>query len=256
MRLTSRRNPIVLHMKELGARRDYRRESGEFLCDGMKLLEEAVNSGARVTAVLTSTYIPFPLEVETRVYQAPRDIINSVSPLKNAQDTVFTCELSPKGGFPDVSRTSVLLDGIQDPGNLGTIIRTAHALGISGVCLTGDCADPYNPKTIRATMGAIFKQKIYNLTLSEISALKESGARIVGAVCKTEDSSGVLNAGECSLVNAMIAIGSEGHGLSPETLALCNETVTIPISPDCESLNAATASAILMWEAVRIGFKG
>ena len=248
-KITSRRNPLCVHLKKLGSDRGYRGERGEFLCDGLKLLEEAVKSGAEVTNVLASSHLPFPLPLDTRVYFTDRGIIDTISPLKNAQNVLFTVKVPPMGGiYPAGGATAgrgtyILLDSVQDPGNVGTVIRTADALGIDGVILTGGCADVYNPKTIRATMGAVFRQKVSIVDSSVLAEMKTGGARFVGAV--SGDGSETL----VNLSGAIIAIGSEGRGLSDEVLSLCESIVTIPISPQCESLNAATAAAILMWEA-------
>ena len=247
--ITSRRNPLCIHIKKLGASRSYREERGAFLCDGKKLLDEALKCGAEIEAVITASHLSFPLPVETRVYYADRELINSISPLTSAQDTLFVCKLpktSEGESFSvDSTGTHILLDSVQDPGNAGTIIRTANAFGIKSVILTGECADPYNPKTIRASMGAVFRQKTCRLDFAGLVRLKESGARFIGAAPgeNSEDISDV------SLKGSIIAIGNEGAGLSDEVLSLCETRVRIPISPDCDSLNAAAAAAIIMWSA-------
>jgi len=243
--ITSRRNALCVHIKKLGASRGYREACGEFLCDGVKLLEEAVNCGAEITNVITSSHVPIPLPLETRVYHTDRGIINSLSPLTNAQDTLFTCK-APKPAVADYSAgTHILLDGLQDPGNVGSIIRTASAFGISSVILSEGCADPYNPKVVRATMGAIFRQCITPISISGLQEIKAKGARFVGAALG-ENCRDVSSA---ELKSSIIAIGSEGRGLSGEVLALCDEKVTIPMAPGCESLNAATAAAIIIYLA-------
>ena len=244
-KITSRRNPVCIHIKKLGANRAYREEQNEFLCDGIKLLEEAVKSGAAVTSVLTSSHLPFPLPVDTRVYFTDRSVIDSLSPLKNAQSTLFTVKMPPSGGFDCENGVSILLDGIQDPGNVGAIIRTANAFGIKSVILTGECADRYNPKTVRASMGAIFRQNIIVMSIHELNELRFSGVRFIGTT--PGESKTVFS--EINLKNALIAIGSEGQGLSGEVMALCEQRISIPISTACESLNAAVAAAIIMWEA-------
>jgi TrmH family RNA methyltransferase len=254
-------------MKKLGANRAYREECGQFLCDGAKLLAEAVKSGIEVVAVMTSANALVALPPDTRVCSAPRELIDSLSPLKNAQDTLFTCKTPPSGGVVDTEGTLILLDGIQDPGNLGTIIRTADAFRIKSAILTGMCADRWNPKTIRSSMGAVFRQKVYQMGIRELEGLRDGGARFIGAVCGRGDRRGVqrlqwgARASEAAetgcgafgnrLEGAIIAIGNEGQGLSEDVLSLCGEKVAIPIAPDCESLNAAVAAAILMWEAGR-----
>ena len=241
----SRRNPLALHFKKLGASRAYREERGEFLCDGMKLLEDAVKSGAEITAVLAASPCPYPLSAGTREFLAERELINSVSPLKNAQDTLFACKIPLRQVLPDITGTSILLDGVQDPGNVGAIVRTANAFGIGSIFLTGDCADPYNPKSIRASMGAIFRQDIFHISLPELAALRDTGAMIIGAGLWE----GYRDIRDIDLGNSIIAIGSEGNGLSEGVLGLCSERIGIPIAPHSESLNAAAAAAIIIWEA-------
>ena len=252
-KITSRRNPLCVHIKKLGADRGYRDSCGQFLCDGIKLLEEAVTYGAEIIAVLTASNVPFPLPVDAKVYRADRSIISSLSPLKNAQDTLFTCSVPKDNTDTDTQAyahvTQILLDGVQDPGNVGTIIRTANAFAIGCVLLTSGCADPYNPKTIRASMGAVFRQRVRRMDLSGLKGLKAGGARFVGAA--TSAGEGCIDLSCAALEGAIIAIGSEGRGLSESVLMLCDETVTIPIAPECESLNAAVAAAIIMWEARR-----
>ena len=236
---------MCVHLKKLGESRGYREGHGEFLCDGVKLLEEAVMSGAAVTDVLTASHLPFPLPLETRVFYAERALIDTVSPLKNAQDVLFACKMPEEQAAAGSEGTLVLLDGVQDPGNVGAMIRTANAFGIGRVLLTGACADVYNPKTVRASMGAVFRQRVTVMAYGELEALRAGGARFIGAV----PGLGRRLVSDANLHGAVIAIGGEGGGLSGSVLALCDETVTIPLAPGCESLNAAVAAAILMWEA-------
>jgi TrmH family RNA methyltransferase len=211
----------------------------------MKLLDDAVRSGADITTVLTASKSLIPLPVDTRVYYAERSLIDSLSPLKSSQDTLFICERQAESNLTDMSGAHILLDGVQDPGNVGTIIRTANAFGMKSVILTGDCADLYNPKTIRATMGAVFRQRVHYMGIQELAELCERGVRFIGAV----PDSGSLEVSQADLRNAVIAIGNEGSGLSVEVLSLCSLNVMIPVEQECDSLNAAVAAAIMMWNA-------
>jgi TrmH family RNA methyltransferase len=245
--IISRRNPLCVHVKKLGVSRGYREEHRQFLCDGLKLLEEAVNCGAEVEIVLTASGIPFPLPKNTRVCSVERDLIDSLSQLKSAQDILFVCKMPQESGGCICSKgRHILLDSIQDPGNLGAIIRSANAFEINSVILTGECADPYNPKTVRASMGSIFRQRICSMSLTGLSELKnEHGVRLIGASSDSRSRSITeLSPGDC-----IIAIGNEGSGLSEEILALCDDMIMIPVSRQCESLNAAVAASIIMWEA-------
>lgn len=245
--ITSRKNPLIVHLKKLGADGGYRRGSCEFLCDGEKLLKEALTNGAVITAVLFSGGEPEGLPDSIPVYSVPRDILETISPLKTPQDVLFSCRLPESADLPRDEGFHIILEGIQDPGNVGTILRTAGAFNVRSVILLGGCADPYNPKTIRATMGAVFRQPIVSAGLDDIRAIKESGLKIYGATLN-ETSRDIR---DMTFKNAAIAIGSEGRGLSPALRTLCDETIIIPMSPRCESLNAAVAAAIVMWEAGR-----
>jgi len=221
--ITSRKNPLCVHMKKLGTSRVYREEHREFLCDGMKMLEEAVKAGAAITAVLTTSDVPPVLSPAARVCHAAREILDSLSPLKNAQDILFTCKTPEQTAFTKTAGTHILLDGIQDPGNVGTIIRTANAFGLKSVILTDGCADLYNPKTLRASMGAVFRQKVfYIFDLSDLHGINFIGAAL-GPGCR--------DMSEVCFKDAVIAIGSEGRGLSQEVLSMCKERVSIPIAP-------------------------
>jgi RNA methyltransferase, TrmH family len=244
--IKSRKNPLIIHLKKLGTDSDYRRSCREFVCDGEKLLREAVNSGADIKAVLLSGYKPDWLPTEIPLFYVEQDIIDSVSPLKNPQNVIFSCAIPEQSEQAEADGFYIILEGIQDPGNVGTIIRTAAAFSAAGVILTGACADPYNPKTIRATMGAIFRQHISSMNLDEIAALKNKGLKLYAAALGA-DSKDIRH---ISLQNAAVAIGSEGSGLSAEITALCDEKIIIPMSPLSESLNAAVAAAIILWQAV------
>ena len=242
-RITSRRNDRIIHLKKLGSDRAYRRQCGEFICDGTKLLREAIDHGAQITAVLTSFGIPEGIQEGTGIFEVPGELLDYVSPLKTAQDVVFSCRI-PGEELPSAGDGIIILERIQDPGNVGTVIRTANAFGIGSVVLTGDCADLYNPKTVRATMGAVFRQRVRETGLDGLKAMKDSGIRILGAALG-ESSRDIR---EVSLKNTAVAVGSEGSGLSEELLSLCDERIIIPMAPECESLNAAVAASVIMWE--------
>ena len=139
----------------------------------------------------------------------------------------------------------MLLDGVQDPGNVGTVIRTAEALGFGGVLLSPDCADVWAPKTLRASMGSALRLPCVCGEMTElIPALKERGFSVYGAMLdKTAQKLGEIKFPERSAV----VIGSEGRGVSPEAAQLCTGAVYIPIS-GAESLNAAAAAAMILWE--------
>lgn len=241
--ITSRKNDKVVHMKKLGSSRSYRRENGEFLCDGIKLLGEALQFGVEITAIFTSEELQFSIDDSIDVYMVPQSIIETISPMKNPQTVLFSCKMRENKNAESDKRI-MILENVQDPGNVGTVLRTANAFGIDKVILVGACADPYNPKTIRATMGAIFRQTIEETDIDGIKALRERGMKVYGAALSSES----VDIGTISWDNTAIVIGSEGQGLTQEMMDACDGCVIIPMEPNSESLNAAIAASVFMWE--------
>ena len=246
--ITSRHNPLMGHIRRLAGSAAYRRATGEFLCDSPKLLQEALLWQAEITAVVTISPLP-RLPEHIRQVQVPEDVMASISPVKTPQGVLFTCRL-PQAPLPRslTGRRYVLLDGVQDPGNVGTILRTLDAFDADGLLLTGGCADPYGWKAVRSSMGAVFRRPIYSGTPEELAALlRRSGLPLYGAALRED----TVDARQADYTRCTLAIGSEGRGLSREVLDLCDQTIRIPMSDRCESLNAAIAAAVLLWESWR-----
>ncbi|MDR2356739.1 MAG: RNA methyltransferase [Oscillospiraceae bacterium] len=241
--ITSRRNPLIAHIRALGSDGDYRRERREFVCAGVKALREAAASGAEVTAIVSCSGTDAPRVGGTVAVSAAREVLQTASPFNNPRDVLFVCRMPDAPFAPGRRDLRVILENIQDPGNLGAIIRAADAFEIGEVVMTGACADLYNPKTVRASTGAIFRQRVVSMTAPEISGLKANGVKIYGAAAD-----GGIGVREAELSGAAVAIGNEGCGLSRELRGLCDGAVSIPMSPAAESLNAAVAAAIIMWE--------
>ena len=145
-------------------------------------------------------------------------------------------------------RRYLVLDGVQDPGNVGTIWRTADALGADGLLLVNGCADPYGPKAVRASMGACFRLPVYETDVDRLCALLERSRLSLSATALREDTVSLERA---ELSRGAVVIGSEGRGVSPALLARCGQTIKIPMRERCESLNAAAAAAIVLWEMAR-----
>lgn len=247
-KITSRQNSYIRAVRELAADSACRRERGEFLCDGGKLLQEALACGARIRSVLWKEEAQeLPGLEEAAQYVAPGELFDYASPMKNSPGPLFTVAM--RGcGKPGALRNAIVLEGVQDPGNVGTVIRTANALGVDAVILTGDCADPYHPKTVRATMGAIFRQKILQLELAYLGDfLREMSLPLYGAALDAA----AKDLRQTPLRQAAVAVGSEGRGLSAALLELCEEKIVIPMQPGSESLNAAVAASVIMWEMTR-----
>ena len=246
--ITSRHNPLMGHIRRLAGSAAYRWETGEFLCDSPKLLQEALLWQAEITAVVSISPLP-RLPEHIRQVQVPEDVMASISPVKTPQGVLFTCRL-PQAPLPRslTGRRYVLLDGVQDPGNVGTILRTLDAFDADGLLLTGGCADPYGWKAVRSSMGAVFRRPIYSGTPEELAALlHRSDLPLYGAALRED----TVDARQADYTRCTLAIGSEGRGLCREVLDLCDQTIRIPMSDRCESLNAAIAAAVLLWESWR-----
>lgn len=248
--ITSRKNPLMTHLRKLAASRAYREEQGEFLCDGVKMLDEAVRAGAPVTTVVCTERVELPaLDAGVRVVCVPDDVMRSISPMEAPQGALFTCRL-PNVRLPETlgGRGCIVLDGVQDPGNVGTIVRSADAFSCGAVILLEGCADIYSHKAARATMGAVFRRDVYSCTAEELFAfLEKDGTPLFGAALRAD----TVDVREVNLRGAAVAVGSEGRGLREEILARCGKTVRIPMSEGCESLNAAMAASVLLWEMYR-----
>ena len=240
--IRSRQNELVKKIIALGADGKTRQELGEYLCAGDTLLEEAISSGAEITCVLSTEELPgLPGRVVTP------EILKAVSPLQNSPGPVFTVKMRPLPPAEKLRRV-IVLENVQDPGNVGTVLRTADAFGMDMVVLCGACADPYNPKTVRASMGAIFRQSVVKTDVAGLSAVL-GGVPLYGAALAP----GGLDVRALPAPPLAVAVGNEGKGLTAELLAQCAGTTLIPMRPAAESLNAGVAAAVIMWEMVRNG---
>lgn len=248
--ITGRSNPLMTHIRKLVSSRAYRREQGEYVGDGVKLLEEAVKWNVPLSAVVYTkgTALP-PVDDAVRMVEVPEDLMRSISPMETPQGALFVARMG-SSTLPEVlpGRRYLAMEGVQDPGNVGTILRTADAYEADGVILLEGCADLYNAKTVRSTMGALFRVNAWSATLNEMSeVLKRSALPLLGAALRED----TVDAREADLRHAVILIGSEGRGLSEAALDACDKTIHIPMSERCESLNAAIAAATLLWEGYR-----
>ena len=248
--ITSRQNPLMTHLRKLASSRSYRKKSGEYLCDGTKLLAEALKWGAEVkTAVFSEGVDIPPLPDGVRAVRVSEELMHAVSPMETPQGALFTVAL-PEVRLPETlsGKHYLVLDGVQDPGNVGTILRTADAFDCDGIFLVNACADLYNPKTARATMGAIFRREAYSVTVEELfSLLQKNDVPLYGTALRDD----TVPLAEADLARAAVAIGSEGRGLSQQVLDECAKTLKIPMNPRCESLNAAIAATVVLWEMYR-----
>ena len=248
-RITSRANPLCAHFRKLASSRAYRQEAGEFLCDSPKLLREACLWGAPVRTVLHTPGVPLPDLNGADVREVSESVMAAVSPMETPQGVVFTCAMAPPP-LPTCLEPGryLVLDGIQAPRNTGTNLRTADAVDSRAGVRHPGCADLYSPKTLRSAMGAHFRSAQWSCTLEDAAALFRAAGVPLYAAALGPDTADVRRV---DLTSAALVIGSEGRGVSPQALAACQGTLQIPMSGRCESLNAAVAAAVLLWEGWR-----
>lgn len=245
-RITSRKNPLLQQVKKLFASRRERERAGLFAADGTKLLEEAAKYCPGLQIAVLSDGVEAELPAHVRVIRVPGDVMESISPMAAPQGAVFLCRLPERTPFrPEPGM--LLLDGIQDPGNLGTILRTADALNVPAVLLEG-CADPYGHKVVRSSMGAVFRTPVVTASWEQVqSACREAGI----PVAVTALDPNAVDIRRAELQKMAVVIGSEGQGVRREILEAAQEKLIIPMNPHCESLNAAVAAAITMWQMMK-----
>ena len=242
-RITSRKNPLLQQVRKLLSSRKERQSQGLFAADGTKLLEEAVRYCEGLHTVILSDGIQAQVPEHVRLVRVPEDVMESISPMAAPQGAVFLCRMPEKTEFTP-KRGMLLLDGIQDPGNLGTILRTADALNIPVGLLEG-CADPFSHKVVRASMGAVFRPPVMMTTWDEA---KEKCAAADIAVAVTALDERAVDIRKADARSMALVIGSEGQGVRREILEAAGQSLIIPMNPHCESLNAAVAATIAMWQ--------
>ena len=242
-RITSRKNPLLQQVRKLLSSRKARVEAGLFAADGTKLLEEAVKYYPGLDTVILSEGVQVQIPAGVRCVRVPADVMQSISPMETPQGALFLCRLPEKREF--VPKAGMLiLDGIQDPGNLGTILRTADALQVPVVLLEG-CADPYGHKVVRASMGAVFRTSVVSSTWEEVREKCQAAGIPVAVTALNEQSRDIRKANVASMA---VVIGSEGQGVRREILEQAQDALIIPMDSRCESLNAAVAATIVMWQ--------
>ena len=241
-RITSRKNPLLQQVKKLLSSRKDREAAGLYAADGTKLLEEAAKYADLHTAILTDG-IRAELPEHVRIIRVPEDVMESISPMRSPQGALFLCRLPEKKAFA-AQKGMLLLDGIQDPGNLGTMLRTADALNVP-VCLLEGCAAPYSHKVVRASMGAVFRTDVVQSTWAQVKAACDAAGVKVAVTALSDRSEDIRRADVASMA---VVIGSEGQGVRKEILEAADAQLIIPMNTRCESLNAAVAATIVMWQ--------
>lgn len=245
-RISSRKNPLLQQVKKLLSSRSERRKTGLFVADGTKLLEEAVKYWPGLQTVILSDGVEIQVPDHVRVVRVPEDVMASISPMEAPQGALFLGKLPEQTEFVP-KKGMLILDGVQDPGNIGTILRTADAMDVPVVLLEG-CADPWSWKVIRSTMGAAFRTPVVQASWEEVLGKCREAGIPIGVTALSDRAVDIRSA---KLSDMALVIGSEGRGVRKEVLEHADHELIIPMNPHCESLNAAIAAAIVMWEIRR-----
>jgi TrmH family RNA methyltransferase len=253
--IQSKDNLLIKDIKKLKEKK-HRKDSNMFLVEGFRFAEEALDSdfevvhifiNARGESKYENSSVKDKLQKNTKVYSVSDNLFKSICDTDNPQGIIAVVrnkavEIKYDHGF------YMLADKIQDPGNMGTIIRTAHAAGALGVIITKGTVDIYNEKTLRATMGSIFKIPIIeDKDLTLVHELRNGGFKLVTSSLDTDKNFYDIDLKE----KVIISVGNEGNGISEEIYEISDLKIKIPMPGGAESLNAAVAASIMMYEVVR-----
>lgn len=256
--ITSLTNPTVKAVRALHLRKG-REETGAFLAEGLKIVTEAVELGRPPRILLygpeagdhplLKAAIRATLEAGGDVIEVTRDILEKVSRRDNPQTVVavFDQSFAPIGALHGRDGVFVALHAVRDPGNLGTIVRTADAAGCGGVILVGECCDPFSVEAVRATMGSIFAVPICRLSIPEFLAWREGWP---GSVVGTLLTATVDHRSADYRRPTLLLMGNEQQGLTPELAAACDVNVKIPMRGRADSLNLSVATGIMIYAAM------
>lgn len=253
-RITSKDNPNIKLYRKLLTGKKYRRETGLFPLEGIRLISDAIKENAELHSVFVTEDCTDRLSQQSEALNFPETFIISRELAENMADTDSTqgifaiCKTLDKLNFSDTIRIGgryILLHSVQDPGNLGTIIRTADAMGVDAVFLS-ECCDLYNPKVIRSTMGSIFRVSVSEVHFNEVFPMfEQKGVPTFAAVIDSD----AVSLTDCDFSNGgTVLIGNEGNGLPQEISDMCSVKTTIKMHGSVNSLNAAMAAGIIMWE--------
>lgn len=252
--ITSKDNELIKHIRKLKDKK-YR---DEYVVEGIKIVEEAVKENVKIKQIIicndtTKTYeIPTHIMLEIAKYECiyvTDKIFNLITQVTNPQGIMAIIEKNSKENEIDYTQDIILaLDDVQDPGNLGTILRTADSIGLNQIVVSKGTADAFNSKVVRSTMGAIFRIKIVETEnlIQSIKEMKKHHFKLMVTSLQTENSIYDINFNK-----KIIVIGNEANGVSKEIQDMADEKAKIPMFGRTESLNASVAAGIVMYEYVR-----
>ena len=251
-RIESTQNALVKHWKKLVTLRKEREKTGEFIIEGFHLVEEALKHKEQIVQIIVRDGVEMPLLWPIdgiEIVEVNDAVAKEISETEKSQGIFAHCKVKEYTVDEQASWRKVLLvDAVQDPGNIGTMIRTADAAGIDAVVLGKGCADAYNPKVMRSAQGSHFHIPVVRGELEDwIEDLQEDGVKVYGTSLDE-----AISFREIEPTDAFaLIVGNEGSGISPQLLAKTNQNIIIPIMGGAESLNVAVAAGILMYAFVK-----
>lgn len=258
--ISSKENKRIKYLKKLSSSAAFRREEGVFAAEGLRLCSDAIKSGAQVISAYFSESFSeknadFVREASLSAKESfilKDHVFSAVSDTKTPQGVLFVIKRLDKTiDFDNIKDNGkvLALETVQDPVNLGTILRTAEALGIDAVILTRDCCDIYAPKVARGSMGAVFRLP-FMITDDLPGFIERFNAFGTSYAAVLDKDSVSLN--DCTFGGAVLAVvGNEGNGLTSATIKTCTHKLYIPMRGDAESLNVSAAAGIIVWEMIR-----
>ena len=251
--IESKDNTLFKYTKKLKERK-HRVKENKYIIEGFRLVQEAFKAKCKIEYVIVNENGKVKLDDylseymdSIKIYEMKNELFAQLSSTENTQGIIAVANIN--NSISDIDGDFYLLcDKVQDPGNLGTIIRTAHAAGVNGIILTKGTVDIYNDKTIRSTMGSIFYTPIiYDNDLTLLKKLKDDGFSLVAT--SLEESKNFFE--EDLSGKVILSVGNEGNGISEEIFELADKKVKIPMPGGAESLNVGVATSIILFEKVR-----
>ena len=229
-----------------------RNKEGKFVAEGFKVVDDLLALQPADLIVATGEWLRGKhFGAETEVIEVTDEELKKISFLQHPQQVLAVFRQATSGDYSiNTSELSLALDGVQDPGNLGTIIRTADAFGADGIILSEGCPDCYSPKVLRSAMGSVFRLPIWTVRnlAQALEAMRQEGFTCFGAALDGT----AIRLGEFSFPKRSVAVvGNEGNGISRPVLEVCQKTLYIPMKGEAESLNAGVASSLILWEMCR-----
>lgn len=256
-KIISRSNNAIKNAAKLLKSSRERKKQGLFIIEGAKLLDEVIKNNIKISQVffterfkLKNQNIVNELNKEcTQLYEIDKSLIKYISENTTPQEVICICKTPSKNNI-ELEGKILILENIQNPGNMGAIIRSAKAFGIKTIVLSSDCCDVYSPKVLRAAMGGVFD---LNIVLSDdigdlLIRLKANGYKTYASV--VDKGAFIINKINFTSKSAVV-IGNEGNGITDKIKNLCDIKFTLPINKSSESLNAAIAASIIMWEMTK-----